>query len=100
MVACWWDINSNDSDLSLSSPQSKAWFTFEFISTSTFNSIESLSSTHNNSNYFIQYENTRSLGVPPGPDFLGSGPSGLLDNVLHALWALRPCDPRNGSMIG
>ena len=22
------------------------------------------------------------------------GPSGLLDNDLHALWALRPCDPR------
>ena len=26
------------------------------------------------------------------------GPSGLLDNVLHALRALRPCDPRNGAM--
>ena len=44
---------------------------------------------------------TRSLGAlraqtsrlrPFGPAFLG--PSGLLDNVLHALWALRPCDPR------
>ena len=23
-----------------------------------------------------------------------------IDNLLHALWALRPCDPRNGAMIG
>ena len=29
-----------------------------------------------------------------------SGPSGLLDNVLHALRALRPCDPRNSAMMG
>ena len=28
------------------------------------------------------------------------GPSGLLDFVLRALRALRPCDPRNGAMIG
>ena len=28
------------------------------------------------------------------------GPSGLLDNVLHALRALRPCDPRNSAMMG
>ena len=27
------------------------------------------------------------------------GPSGLLDFVLRALRALRPCDPRNGAMI-
>ena len=30
----------------------------------------------------------------------GRGPSGLLDSVLHALWPLRPCDPRIGKMIG
>ena len=45
-------------------------------------------------------QETRSLGLlrgptsswrPFGPAF---GPSGLLDFVLHALWALRPCDPR------
>ena len=49
--------------------------------------------------------NTRSLGAlraptsrmrPFGPSL---GPSGLLDNVLHALRALRPCDPRNIAMI-
>ena len=28
------------------------------------------------------------------------GPSGLLDNVLHALRVLRPCDPRNSAMMG
>ena len=28
------------------------------------------------------------------------GPSGLLDNVHHALRALRPCDPRNSAMMG
>ena len=27
-------------------------------------------------------------------------PFGLLDNVLHALRALRPCDPRNSAMKG
>ena len=26
------------------------------------------------------------------------GPSGLLDNVLHALRALRLCDPRNSAL--
>ena len=31
---------------------------------------------------------------------LGCGPLGLLDNVLHALRALRPCDPRNSAMMG
>ena len=31
---------------------------------------------------------------------LGCNPSGLLDNVLHALRALRPCDPRNSAMMG
>ena len=48
-----------------------------------------------------QYNNTRSLWArwaptsswrPFGPAF---GPSGLLDFVLRALRALRPCDPRN-----
>ena len=48
---------------------------------------------------------TRSLGAlraptsslrPFGPAL---GPSGLLDFVLHALRALRPCDPRNSAMI-
>ena len=28
------------------------------------------------------------------------GPPGLLDNVLHALRALRPCDPRINAMMG
>ena len=37
---------------------------------------------------------------PSGARLLGSGPLGLLDNVLHALRALRPCDPRNGAMSG
>ena len=36
----------------------------------------------------------RSLGGPSGPQLLVCGPSGLLDFVLCALWALRPCDPR------
>ena len=30
---------------------------------------------------------------PSGPQLLVCGPSGLLDFVLHALRALRPCDP-------
>ena len=34
---------------------------------------------------------------PSGARLLGSCPLGLLDNVLQAL---RPCDPRNGAMIG
>ena len=37
---------------------------------------------------------------PSGPWLLGCGPSGLLDNVLHALWVLRPCDPRINAMMG
>ena len=50
--------------------------------------------------------NTRSLGAlrtptsrlrPFGPAL---GPSGLLDNVLHALRALRPCDPCISAMMG
>ena len=50
------------------------------------------------------YVNTRGLGAlqaptsslrPFGPAF---GPSGLLDFVLRALRALRPCDPRNGAI--
>ena len=35
-----------------------------------------------------------------GARLLGSGPLSLLDFVLHAPRALRPCDPRNGAMIG
>ena len=31
---------------------------------------------------------------PVGPQLLACGPSGLLDIVLRALRALRPCDPR------
>ena len=31
---------------------------------------------------------------PSGPQLLVCGPSGLLDFVLRALRALRPCDPR------
>ena len=46
---------------------------------------------------FIYYLKSRS---PYGAPLLGSDPSGLLDNVLHALRALRPCDPCNGAMIG
>ena len=47
---------------------------------------------------------TRSLGALQAPTFRlrpfgpGLGPSGLLDNVLHALRALRPCDPRNSAI--
>ena len=33
---------------------------------------------------------------PFGPAF---GPSGLLDFVLRALRALRPCDPRNSASV-
>jgi len=52
----------------------------------------------------MPYYETRSLGAlraptsrlrPFGPAL---GPSGLLDNVLHALRALRPCDPRNSAI--
>ena len=52
--------------------------------------------------YIIQ---TRSLGALWAPTFRlqhfgpALGPSGLLDNVLHALRALRPFDPRNSAMI-
>ena len=38
---------------------------------------------------------TRSLGSRS----LGCGPSGLLDNVLHALRALRPCDSTISQML-
>ena len=31
---------------------------------------------------------------------VSSGPSGLLDNILHSLRALRPCDLRNSAMMG
>ena len=37
---------------------------------------------------------------PSGPRLLACGPSGLLDFVLRALRALRPCYPRDGAMIG
>ena len=30
---------------------------------------------------------------PSGPQLRVGGPLGLLDFVLRALWALRPCDP-------
>ena len=49
--------------------------------------------------------NLKSRG-PPGPTSRlrpfgpALGPSGLLDNVLHALRALRPCDPRINAMMG
>ena len=46
-----------------------------------------------------KYEPWEVLG-PSGPRLLGCGPSGLLDNVLHALRALTPCDPRNRAMMG
>ena len=36
---------------------------------------------------------------PSGPRLLGCGPSGLLDFVLSALRALRPCDPRISAMM-
>ena len=35
---------------------------------------------------------------PVGPRILVGGPSGLLDIVLRALRALRPCDPRNAAL--
>ena len=40
--------------------------------------------THHLSNIYFSF-----------PRLLGCGPWGLLDNFLHALRALRPCDPRN-----
>ena len=43
----------------------------------------------------ISYSKTSSLR-PFGPAL---GASGLLEFVLRALRALRPCDPRNGAMI-
>ena len=42
------------------------------------------------------YMKTRSLWAR----LLVGGPSGLLDFVLRALRVLRPCDPRDGGMIG
>ena len=54
----------------------------------------------------VKYIDNRSLGAlraptsslwPFGPAL---GPSGLLDFVLRDLLALRPCDPRDGAMIG
>ena len=53
------------------------------------------------SRYNFIYTYTRSLGALWAPTCrlrpfgLALGPSDLLDNVLHALRALRPCDPRN-----
>ena len=46
-----------------------------------------------------KYKQLEVLG-PFGARLLGCGPSGLLDVVLRALRPLRPCDPRNGAMIG
>ena len=37
---------------------------------------------------------------PSGPQVLVGGPSGQLNFVLRALWALRPGDPRNNVVIG
>ena len=66
-------------------------------------------SSHENTVTIIQihkYKYTRSLGAlraptsslwPFGPAL---GTSGLLDFILRALRALRPCDPRDGAMIG
>ena len=48
---------------------------------------------------YDSYIYTRSLG-PFRARLLAGGPSGLLDFVLRALRALRPCDPLNGSVIG
>ena len=36
---------------------------------------------------------------PSGPQLLVGGPSGHLDFVLRALWALRPSDLRNSDWI-
>ena len=71
----------------------------------TFNRNVSSSSIRQPHDAIKHYINTRSLGAlraptsrlrPFGPAL---GPSGLLDFVLRALRALRPCDPRNGAMI-
>ena len=49
----------------------------------------------------LLYYETRSLGALWGPTSTwrpfgpALGPSGLLDFVLHPLWPLRPCDPKN-----
>ena len=59
----------------------------QLLNRSTFCVIYSISST---------LEKSRG---PSGARLLGSGPSGLLDNVLHALRPLRPCDTSNGAMI-
>ena len=51
-----------------------------------------------------EYISTRSLGALWAltsrlwPFVLALGRSGLLDNVLHALRALRLCDPRNSAL--
>ena len=53
----------------------------------------------------VDYVHTRSLGALRAPTSRlrsfgpALGPSGLLDFVLRALWALRPCDPRISAMI-
>ena len=45
------------------------------------------------------YDHLKS-GAPTGPDFKLAAlrPFGLLDFVLHALQALRPCDPHNDAL--
>ena len=56
--------------------------------------------------YQFLYLSTRSLEALRAPTSrlqpfgLALGPSGLLDFVLHALRALRPCDPRINAMMG
>ena len=46
----------------------------------------------------VKYDEIEVLG-PSGAQLLSRGPSGLLDFVLRALRALRPCDPRVGNWI-
>ena len=76
-----------------------------FVNFSFTQEFSSNSGETNNSSW-KKYTFTRSLGAlraptsslrPFGPAL---GPSGLLDNVLHALRALRPCDPHNSAMMG
>ena len=53
--------------------------------------------------YHVKYVHMNSFiyvtKSPSGARLLGSGTSGLLNFVLHALRALRLFDPRNGEMI-
>ena len=49
---------------------------------------------------YDRYDDNLKSRWPSGPGLLGCGPSGLLDNVLHAVRALRRCDPRISAMMG